>query len=70
MDTMKEAQEIWLFALDMAGGVWDLDAFGTSGQGRKLHLQPLGDTEECPARTPFLAWRQTFLSTCCFQTSS
>jgi hypothetical protein len=39
--------------MDMAGGVRDLASFGASGWVRKLHLQPLGDTGECPGQNTF-----------------
>jgi hypothetical protein len=35
-----------LFAVDMAGVVWDLATFGASRQVKKLHLQTSGDTGE------------------------
>jgi hypothetical protein len=59
-----------LFALDMPGEVQDLAASRASGQVRKFHLQPSGDTEECPGQSTHIAWRETFLSTGCFQISS
>jgi hypothetical protein len=36
--------------MDMAGGIQDLAAFGASGQVKKLHFLPLGDTRGCPTR--------------------
>jgi hypothetical protein len=44
----------------MAGGVQDLATFGASGQVRKLHLQPLGDTRECPSQNTFFGLKTNF----------
>jgi hypothetical protein len=44
----------------MAGEVQDLATFGASGQVRKLHLQPLGDTGECPGQNTL--WLEDKLS--------
>jgi hypothetical protein len=41
----------------MAGGVRDL---ATSGQVRKLHLQPLGDTGECPGQNTICGLKTYF----------
>jgi hypothetical protein len=48
----------------------NLATFGTSGQVRKLHLQPSDDTEECSNQNILISWRETFLSTSCPWTSS
>jgi hypothetical protein len=60
MVTMKKAWEIWLFAVDMAGEDQDLAAFGASGRIRKLHLQPLGGTGECPSHNTFCGLKTNF----------
>jgi hypothetical protein len=57
-----------LFATDIVGQVQDIAAFGPSGQVRKLHFQPSGDTWECPGQSTLIAWRETFLSIGCFHT--
>jgi hypothetical protein len=44
----------------MAGGVGDLAAFGASGWVRKLRLQPLGDTGECPGQNTFCGLKTNF----------
>jgi hypothetical protein len=44
----------------MAGGVQDLAAFGASGQVKKLHLHPLGDTGECPIQNTFYSLKRKF----------
>jgi hypothetical protein len=49
----KHKRSYRLFAVDMAGGVRDLATFGASGWVRKLCLQPLGDTGECPSQNTF-----------------
>jgi hypothetical protein len=59
-----------LFAADMAGRVWYLATFGASGRVRKLHLQPSGLTGGRPGQNTLIAWRETFLSTGYFRTSS
>jgi hypothetical protein len=46
--------------MDMAGGVRDLASFGASGWVRKLHLQPLGDTGECPGQNTFYSLKRDF----------
>jgi hypothetical protein len=46
--------------MDMAGRVQDLAAFGASGQVRKLHLQPLVDTRECPGQNTFYSLKTNF----------
>jgi hypothetical protein len=45
----------------MAGGVRDLAAFGASGWVRKLYLQPLGDSRECPSQNTFFGLKTNFL---------
>jgi hypothetical protein len=47
--------------MDMAGGIQDLAAFGASGQVKKLHFLPLGDTRECPSQNTFLDLKTNFL---------
>jgi hypothetical protein len=47
--------------MGMAGGVQDLATFGASGQVRKLCLQPLGDTGECPGQNTFFGLKTNFL---------
>jgi hypothetical protein len=49
-----------LFATDMARGVRDLATFGASGRVRKLCLQPLGDTGECPGQNTFFGLKTNF----------
>jgi hypothetical protein len=44
----------------MAGGVQDLAAFGASGQVRKLCLQLLGDTGECPGQNTIYGLKTNF----------
>jgi hypothetical protein len=44
----------------MAGEVRDLAAYGASGRVRKLHLQPLGDTRECPGQNTFCGLKTNF----------
>jgi hypothetical protein len=44
----------------MDGEVQDLAAFGASGQVRKLRLQPLGDTGECPGQNTFCGLKTNF----------
>jgi hypothetical protein len=46
--------------MDMAGGVQDLAAFGASGRVKKLRLQPLGDTGECPGQNNFFGLKTNF----------
>jgi hypothetical protein len=58
METMKRSD--CLFAAGMAGEVQDLAAFGASGQVRKLCLQPLGDTRECPSQNTFCGLKTNF----------
>jgi hypothetical protein len=66
----KHKRSDCLFAADMAGGVQDLAAFGASGWVRKLRLQRLDDTGECPGQNTFYGLKQTFLSTGYVWTSS
>jgi hypothetical protein len=49
-----------LFATDIAGGVQDLATFGASEWVKKLHLQPLSDTRECPGKNTFFALKTNF----------
>jgi hypothetical protein len=44
----------------MAGEVQDLATFGASGRVRKLHLQLLDDTGECPGQNTFLGLKTNF----------
>jgi hypothetical protein len=44
----------------MAGGVRDLAAFGALGWVRKLHLQPSGDTGECPSQNTSYSLKRNF----------
>jgi hypothetical protein len=46
----------------MAGEVQDLATFGSSGQIRKLHLQPLSDTGECSVQNTCLSLKTNFPS--------
>jgi hypothetical protein len=45
----------------MAEGVQGLAAFVASGWVRKLHLQPSGDTGECPGQNTFYSLKRNFL---------
>jgi hypothetical protein len=45
----------------MTGGFQDLAAFGSSGRVRKLRLQLLGDTRECPSQNTFHSLKTNFL---------
>jgi hypothetical protein len=46
--------------MDMAGGVQDLETLGASGHVLKLHVQPLGDTWECPGQNTFSVLKTNF----------